>query len=141
MVAEEGVVGAEIGFVGELELRSLFSGGARVDLSGVERSSEKRTAVFGELEGLDEDGAPPAGLGITLGVKDVPPLGAVGGFDETRMADAEGFLGGLEDGTFAFFPGSGIERIVAGEFELAEFVAGKPGGAAGIDDDRCSRRF
>lgn len=48
------------------------------------------------------------------------------------MADSEGFFGGLEGGLFRFMPRLGIERVVAGEFEEAELVGGKPGSAAGV---------
>ena len=134
-VAVKGVISAKIGLVGKRAAGDLFSGGAGLGFAGSDGFAKLGTAVFGPFEGLGKNGALPAGNAVALGVKDVPPLGVIGRLDEAGVTDAESFGSGLEDGLFELLPRFGIERIVSGEFEETEFIAGEPGSATGIGNE------
>lgn len=77
-VSEVAVVGVQIGFVGKGEHGGFFSRWSGLGEVRSNGFSQKGAPITGPLEGLDEDVPLPARFTASFGMKDVPPLGAIG---------------------------------------------------------------
>ena len=88
---KEGVVGGEIRGVGELEQEVLLSCGAGKGEGRRHGPTKKGPPITRPFERLCENGSSPAGRAVPLGVKDLPPFGAIRRLDEAGVTNAKGF--------------------------------------------------
>ena len=111
----EAIPGAEVGadVFGEGSVRTravgLAGGGGQREAGG-DGGAEVRGAVRALGEGLEAEGALPAGSDGYFCVVDEPVFADVGRGDEAVVADAEGFLRALENGFGRLGPGGGARK-------------------------------